>query len=116
MNIGWLNIPPFYYFNGILDEVALYDRALAGIETVAHYTSGLSGLGYCIVSWGDADHSGFVDISDIVYIIIYIFGGGPAPSPLLAGDADCSGWVDISDVVYLIAYIFAGGPGSCGGG
>ncbi|MCC6964050.1 MAG: hypothetical protein IT585_12415 [candidate division Zixibacteria bacterium] len=62
---------------------------------------------------GDADGSGSVSISDAVYLINYIFGGGPAPSPLLAGDADCSNAVSISDAVYLINYIFAGGPQPC---
>ena len=38
---------------------------------------------------GDADHSGAVDISDPVYLIAYIFSGGPAPNPLLAGDVNC---------------------------
>jgi hypothetical protein len=59
---------------------------------------------------GDADGSGEIDIDDVVYLIAYIFSGGPSPEPLLAGDADCSGDVDIDDVVYLIAYIFSGGP------
>ena len=55
---------------------------------------------------GDADHSSAIDISDPVYLITYIFAGGPAPNPLLAGDADCTNDVDISDAVYLINYIF----------
>jgi hypothetical protein len=59
---------------------------------------------------GDADGSGTVDIDDVVYLIAYIFSGGPPPIPYLAGDADCSGTVDIDDVVYLINYIFSGGP------
>lgn len=60
---------------------------------------------------GDADGSGFVDIDDIVYLIAYIFSGGPAPIPdECYGDADASGGVDIDDVVYLIAYVFSGGP------
>jgi hypothetical protein len=62
---------------------------------------------------GDADGSGAVDIDDVVYLIAYIFSGGPAPEPLATGDADCSGAIDIDDVVYLIAYIFAGGPAPC---
>ncbi len=62
---------------------------------------------------GDADGSGSVSISDAVYLINYIFGGGPASNPLLAGDADCSNAVSISDAVYLINYIFAGGPQPC---
>lgn len=62
---------------------------------------------------GDADGSGAVDIDDVVYLIAYIFSGGPPPEPLASGDADCSGDVDIDDVVYLIAYIFSGGNAPC---
>lgn len=62
---------------------------------------------------GDADGSSSVTISDAVFLINYIFGGGPAPVPLLAGDADCSGAVTISDAVVLINYIFSGGPAPC---
>ncbi len=62
---------------------------------------------------GDANGDGFVSISDAVYLITYIFGGGPAPDPLDSGDADCSGIITISDAVYLINYIFAGGPPPC---
>ncbi len=64
--------------------------------------------------WGDADGSGGVDIDDVVYLIQYIFAGGPEPIPhTLVGDVDCSEFVDIDDVVYLIQYIFAGGPPPC---
>ena len=62
---------------------------------------------------GDASGEGAVDISDAVYLISYIFAGGPAPNPLAAGDANCDAAVDISDAVYLIGYIFAGGPAPC---
>ncbi len=62
---------------------------------------------------GDANGDVTVDISDVVYLIAYIFSGGSAPSPLLAGDANCDNAVDISDVVYLIAYIFSGGLAPC---
>ncbi len=62
---------------------------------------------------GDADGSGEVDIDDIVYLVSYIFSGGPEPDPMEAGDADCSGGVDIDDAVYLINYIFSGGPPPC---
>lgn len=62
---------------------------------------------------GDADGSGGVDIDDVVYLINYIFAGGPAPAPVESGDVDCSGGVDIDDVVYLISFIFSGGPEPC---
>ena len=62
---------------------------------------------------GDANGSSDVDVSDAVYLIAYIFGGGPAPNPLSNGDPSCDSAVDISDAVYLISYIFAGGPAPC---
>lgn len=64
--------------------------------------------------FGDADFSGIVNISDAVYLINYIFAGGPAPHPIkLVGDADCNGAISISDAVYIINYIFSGGPAPC---
>ncbi len=62
---------------------------------------------------GDADDNATISIADAVYLINYIFGGGPAPNPVEAGDADCSGGVSIADAVYLINYIFAGGAAPC---
>jgi hypothetical protein len=47
----------------------------------------------------------------VVYIINYLFKGGPAPVPVVqAGDANCDGQVSVADVVYLINYLFKGGP------
>lgn len=62
---------------------------------------------------GDADGSGIVSLADLVFVVNYIFSGGPSPTPLLSGDADCSGAINISDAVHLISYIFAGGPPPC---
>ncbi len=59
---------------------------------------------------GDADCSGAISIGDAVFIINYIFGGGPAPCTDLNGDADGSGAISIGDAVYIINYIFGGGP------
>lgn len=58
---------------------------------------------------GDADGSGSYDISDVVFLIAFIFSSGQAPNPSCLGDADGSGSIDISDAVYLISYIFSSG-------
>ncbi|MFH1359679.1 MAG: C25 family cysteine peptidase, partial [Candidatus Omnitrophota bacterium] len=50
---------------------------------------------------GNADGSGVVDLDDVVYLIAYIFTGGPAPEPLETGDADGLNSIDLDDVVYL---------------
>ncbi len=62
---------------------------------------------------GDADGTAIITVSDAVYLINYIFAGGPAPAPLIAGDVDCNSIVTISDAVFLINYIFADGPAPC---
>ncbi|MCK4857925.1 MAG: hypothetical protein KAT58_08160 [candidate division Zixibacteria bacterium] len=63
--------------------------------------------------YGDANGDGEINVADVVYLIDYIFAGGPAPDPLLSGDCDCNNLVNIADVVYLIGYIFGGGPPPC---
>ncbi|MFH2056544.1 MAG: hypothetical protein ABIJ61_11345, partial [bacterium] len=71
-----------------------------------------------VVLWvytlGDANGDGIVNITDVVYIVDYIFSGGPAPVPLaFVGDADCNHRTDIADVVRLVDWIFGGGPAPC---
>lgn len=62
---------------------------------------------------GDANNSRTLSVSDVIFLIHYIFIGGPIPNPALSGDADCNGILTISDAVYLIGFIFAGGPAPC---
>jgi hypothetical protein len=62
---------------------------------------------------GDVNADCLVNITDVVYIIQYIFGGGPSPRPYIAGDANCDAIVNITDAVYLVAYIFSGGAPPC---
>lgn len=59
---------------------------------------------------GDANGDGVVDVGDVVYLVNYLFAGGPPPYPLLAGDANSDGNVDVADVVYLINYLYRDGP------
>jgi len=58
---------------------------------------------------GDADNSGSIDISDVMYLIDYLFKGGSEPEPMFAGDSNNDNKVSISDVVYLINYLLKGG-------
>lgn len=62
---------------------------------------------------GDANSDEGVNVGDAVYLINYVFKGGPAPDPLEAGDANCDGGVNVGDAVYLINYVFKGGPAPC---
>ncbi len=63
---------------------------------------------------GDLNGDKKVSVSDVVYIINYLFKQGPPPlSCYKAGDANCDSRVTVSDVVYLINYLFKGGPPAC---
>jgi len=62
---------------------------------------------------GDCNHDDYVDVSDAVYIINYVFVGGPPPVPYEIGDANCDEYVDVGDAVYIINYVFVGGPPPC---
>ena len=48
LNIGWLNLSGGYHFDGTVDEVALYDRALSADEIWQYYNNREAYSGYCI--------------------------------------------------------------------
>jgi hypothetical protein len=56
---------------------------------------------------GDADNDRAVTVSDVFYLINYLFASGPGP--YAGGDANGDGAVDTADVFYLINYLFSGG-------
>jgi uncharacterized repeat protein (TIGR02543 family) len=47
ISIGYHNPPPYYHFTGMLDEIAIYGKALSSDEIHYHYQKGLGGKGYC---------------------------------------------------------------------
>lgn len=58
-------------------------------------------------NWDPQDQ---VNITDITYLVNYMFQGGPAPICMEEADANGDGSVNITDVTYLINYAFQGGP------
>jgi len=60
---------------------------------------------------GDADGDGVGPlVDDLVYLVDYIFKGGPAPDPLYLSDVNGIPGILVDDLVYLVDYIFKGGP------
>jgi len=67
------------------------------------------------ISHGDINNDGadLIDVSDLVYLVDWIYVEGPAPFPSTRlADVDCSGGLpgDIADIVYLVDYMFTSGP------
>ncbi len=62
---------------------------------------------------GDTNSDDKLSLGDIVFLINYLFKGGPAPEHSQSGDANYDGKVSLSDIVYLINYLFKGGPVLC---
>jgi hypothetical protein len=61
---------------------------------------------------GDANGDGSgPDIQDLVFIVDFMFNGGPPPPVFAAVDVDSSGYSpDVADLVYLVTFMFQGGP------
>ncbi len=100
VSIDSLTIGTYYYLVSSVDASG----------NIASFLEKTLRFGYSV---GDANRDGNLSVSDVVYLINYLFKGGPTLNPLEAGDVNCDGKVTVSDVVYLINYLFRGGPPPC---
>ncbi len=115
-NTAWRYSEPLDCFNGIAYAMRV-DSAYDVYVTGFSYGSG-TGNDYATIKYvqflrGDANEDGQVSIGDVIFLINYLFRGGPPPNPIQAGDANCDGKVSIGDIIYLINYLFRGGPPPC---
>jgi len=58
---------------------------------------------------GDADANGEIAVTDGIYILNFLFTGGPPPSCANAADADGRDDISLSDGVYVLNFLFLGG-------
>jgi hypothetical protein len=65
---------------------------------------------FSIFFLGDVNKDHGLTVADVVYMINYLFKGGPAPDPMKRGDVNHDGRVTIGDAVFLVNYLFRGGP------
>ena len=60
---------------------------------------------------GDVNNDCVVNVGDVVYLVSYLYKGGPAPQPeVCIGDVNDDGIVNVGDVVWLVSYLYKGGP------
>ena len=69
---------------------------------------------------GDADGKNKLLITDAIFILSFLFLGGPDPPCKQSADVDDNGTIGINDAIRLLNFLFLGGPeppppqGSCG--
>ena len=69
-----------------------------------------SGFAKTMLYRGDLNFTGGIDITDLLYMVNYFFGGGPEPVPVVeAANHNCDTTIDIGDMVHLVQYMFQGG-------
>ncbi|MCK4403706.1 MAG: hypothetical protein KAW02_01325 [candidate division Zixibacteria bacterium] len=59
---------------------------------------------------GDVTGDTLVELADVVFILNYLFKGGPPPNPPAAGDVNGDCFIGLSDIIWLINYLFRSGP------
>jgi uncharacterized Ntn-hydrolase superfamily protein len=99
----------FVFAPVIAGQDTIHPAVTAGGETV--YIAQHPVIKYYLC--GDANGDRTINVGDAVFLISYVFKGGPPPWPIEEGDANCDGQTNIGDAVYLISHIFKGGPGPC---
>jgi hypothetical protein len=72
-----------------------------GLTTIKYYPIGMA---------GDTNGDENVTLSDIVYLINYLFKGGATPNPIGSADVNYDESVNLNDIIYLINYLFKSGP------
>jgi len=59
---------------------------------------------------GDVTGDTLVDLTDVLFLINYLFMGGPPPNPPSAGDVNGDCFIGLSDLLWLINYLYRFGP------
>jgi len=54
--------------------------------------------------------SGAVNVSDLTWLVAYLFKLGPEPVCPEEGDVDGSGIANVSDITHLVGCLFQAGP------
>jgi hypothetical protein len=73
----------------------------------------LAAIQYSFYLTGDVTGDELINVSDVVFLVNYLYKQGPAPSPLLLGDLNCDDEIDVGDVIYLVNYLYQGGTEPC---
>lgn len=94
-------------FDGSIDDVRLYGRALTPAEISALVSPGPCTSG-CPVPFarGDCDTTSGMNITDVVYLLEFLFTGGPMSTCPDACDVNDDGGLDLTDAASILCALF----------
>jgi hypothetical protein len=108
-------------------EAEVGDSVLLDIDGYASHTPGFFGdkldyvpalqngaltcMSCCAGTRGNvnADEYDRCDIADLIYLVTYMFSGGPESDCFKEADIDASGSINVADLTFLVSYMFSGG-------
>jgi hypothetical protein len=98
-------------------EFSSYYIACKGIDAGSHTGEGIVRI-YISCSGnqitGDVNADNYLNVSDAVWIISYVFADGLEPRPfLMNGDINCDKNVNVTDAIYILNHVFVGGWPPC---
>lgn len=64
----------------------------------------------CCVMRGDVNDNGAITSADIIYLVGYVFKGGPPPICMEHGYVNNDEVITSADIIYLVGYVFKSGP------
>jgi hypothetical protein len=98
-----------FYQQNVPNEFELLTRPYLPdypIHTVVEYATQIRPMDYR----GGANGDNVVNVADVVFLINYLFIGGPPPVSSTEAEVTCDGTINVADIVFLINYLFIGGP------
>jgi hypothetical protein len=104
---GNMSIDPLFC-SGVGNDFTLYGiSSCLPKNNSCHALIGAYGWG-CGSVCGDINGDSVCTVGDAIFIVAYIFRGGPAPGDLIATDVNEDGKITLGDAVAIIGYIFRG--------
>jgi hypothetical protein len=102
-----------YRLSGTIGQTAVGTGGSASFQLKHGFWQEFAGP--CDCRPADANNDGQANVGDAVYMINFVFKGGPAPKPYpqCSGDANKDCQANVGDAVYIINYVFKGGPPPC---
>lgn len=103
-----------FRLSGTIGQTAVGSGASSSYQVYQGYWQDFE-AGECCVLRGDLNNDAKISVSDLTFLVSFIFKGGDAPTCYDHGDVNGDTQIKVSDLTSLVSYIFKGGaaPAAC---